>query len=565
MQIHELNNYRGALGEDTFIAIDDGNDTGKLSTEALLAGTNEAIAQAEEYLNSRIDNIIGGEAPSAAEVIDGRLAATKLGGYTYPSLGPAIRGQASLIMDDVDLIANEVGAFYIDGCLYKKNKYINESGVEVSEAGYDLYRIPFDGVTAIYFKWDPNEPFYQGLGLRFVFAGIDENEVVTRYPNVGNFDRYDISTTAGEAMFVSYNEQAYLSVCIKADKTHSFTVKKVTPKPDIFFVDQLKTATRIDESNALKCKFYITPTAAPKVAMFPDNEVSFFIPCYQGDRIVVTPITGFNYYGLYVNGTDISSTKITDAYTAPADGFFIALGTTDDPYHATYYPSKSIELEYKHIVNAPLVEGYYDGLNGVAFGTSLTYRSQSTGGYLQYLPDLSGITFENQGIGGAGLLSDNQIYVAVANYANYSAKDVCLLEGFVNDWYHEAALGSYTDAENVASVCGRLRWCINYILSQNPSISLFVILDHYGRSYGGISEASTEVRGGKTQYEYYEELAKVCESLNVPVIKLYAKNRMSENTPQYFIDDIHPNALGAEQTAKTIWAGMKELYPSVQQ
>lgn len=78
MQIHELNNYTGTLN-DAYMAVDDGSDTGK-----------EKIKDITDPLNTRIDNIIAGTAPSAAEVTDARLGAD---GVVYPSLGAAIRGQ----------------------------------------------------------------------------------------------------------------------------------------------------------------------------------------------------------------------------------------------------------------------------------------------------------------------------------------------------------------------------------------------------------------------------------------------------------------------------------------
>lgn len=79
MQIHELNNFTGTLGSGAYLAIDDGNDTGKISSQGLLAATE-----------ARIDNIIAGPAPSAEEIVDARLGDD---GVTYPSLGDAIRDQ----------------------------------------------------------------------------------------------------------------------------------------------------------------------------------------------------------------------------------------------------------------------------------------------------------------------------------------------------------------------------------------------------------------------------------------------------------------------------------------
>lgn len=89
MQIHELNNFTGELGADSFLAIDDGNDTGKISVEDLLADPVASIQRVYDVLGDRINNIIaGGTAPSAAEVTDAR---TGVDGVAYGSLGDAIR------------------------------------------------------------------------------------------------------------------------------------------------------------------------------------------------------------------------------------------------------------------------------------------------------------------------------------------------------------------------------------------------------------------------------------------------------------------------------------------
>lgn len=95
MQIHELNNYSGDLDSGAYIAVDNGTDTGKVSTTELLADTNDEISGLSAFLNARIDNIIaGGTAPSEAEVTDARLGAD---GIVYPSLGDAIRDQVSFV------------------------------------------------------------------------------------------------------------------------------------------------------------------------------------------------------------------------------------------------------------------------------------------------------------------------------------------------------------------------------------------------------------------------------------------------------------------------------------
>lgn len=206
------------------------------------------------------------------------------------------------------------------------------------------------------------------------------------------------------------------------------------------------------------------------------------------------------------------------------------------------------------------VDNPFDGLTGVAFGTSLTYRAQTTGGYLQYLPDLSGITFDNQGIGSSSIYGN--MLTAIKGYTGYTGKRVCLLEGFVNDWYGNKTLGTWKD-NTETSVCGCVRSALNYMISQNANLTIFLILDPYGRNYSNVDCSTTAVNGaGLTQFEYYEEIAKVAESLGIPVIKEYAGSQISENTPQYLLDNIHPNALGAKQSANFIWSQMKQYYPN---
>ena len=202
----------------------------------------------------------------------------------------------------------------------------------------------------------------------------------------------------------------------------------------------------------------------------------------------------------------------------------------------------------------------FDGMSGVAFGTSLTYKAQTDNGYLQYLPTLSGIDFDNQGIGSATIKSG--ILNAIKGYTGYANKNICILEGFVNDWSGNNSLGTYTD-NTETTVCGCVRSAINYIMAQNTQITLFLVLDHYGKN-SSLDRSSTAVNGaGLTQYQYYEEIAKVAESLGIPVIKQYAGSQIGENTPQYLTDYIHCTALGAKQSAYFIWSQMKQYYPNV--
>ena len=249
----------------------------------------------------------------------------------------------------------------------------------------------------------------------------------------------------------------------------------------------------------------------------------------------------------------------------PSTAKYIYLSFFGATYNSNYTVRINGIITKKDVDKLGLVNGF-DGLSAVAFGTSLTYRAQTTGGYLQYLPDMSGMTIDNQGVGSSTILGNGgnlDMLAKIKAYTGYSDKQVCLLEGFINDWYGNYTLGTYTDTAET-TVCGCVRSAINYMLSQNANLTIFLILDPYGRNYNSVDCSSSAVNGsGLTQYSFYEEVAMVGESLGIPVIKMYAESQISQNTPQYLLDNIHPNAAGAKQSANFIWSKIKQYYPNV--
>ena len=282
-----------------------------------------------------------------------------------------------------------------------------------------------------------------------------------------------------------------------------------------------------------------------------------------GDRLESIPLQPpLIYYGAFIAADGSARQRINSpTFTAPTTGLVCIFTTLSESDRPVFIPARRFKLTASDVTGIASGNNF-QGLNAVAFGTSLTYRSQTTGGYLNYLPDLSGMTFDNQGIGSA--MIDGEILTRVKSYAGYADKDVAILEGFVNDWYYRPSnLGTFTDTtEN--TVCGCVRSALNHIQQAKPSIKIFLVLDHYGRNYNNVdSSSSARNSANLTQYAYYNEIEKVAESLGVVVIPLYKISEINENTPLYLMDNIHPTAKGAEQTAKTIWAIMKNYYPNV--
>lgn len=145
MQIHELNNYSGSLGASSYVAVDNGDDTGKVSTNQLLGPVQSEVHSLDVSLNARIDNIIaGGTAPSEAEIVDARQGAD---GVTYSSLGAAIRGQVEDLMNCdgqvADSVSNSTAALH---------NYRIVSGASVTELGNGYQITNATAFAGIFFR-----------------------------------------------------------------------------------------------------------------------------------------------------------------------------------------------------------------------------------------------------------------------------------------------------------------------------------------------------------------------------------------------------------------------------
>lgn len=188
MQIHELNTFSGTPGASDYFATDNGTDTSKISATDLYAP-----------LNARIDNIIAGPAPSAEEIVDARLGATVLGGKTFPSLGGAIRGQATQLFDSIVNYADLGLSAYTPERGTIKTGFISTTGVEnTTNTNY----IHFDfvipkGTKKIYYQpWST-----YGTGSSY--------SALAYYDSAGNFissvKNSDLNPTSSTVTVASYN------------------------------------------------------------------------------------------------------------------------------------------------------------------------------------------------------------------------------------------------------------------------------------------------------------------------------------------------------------------------
>lgn len=214
MQIHELNNYSGSIG-DAYLAADNGSDTGKMKTTALT-----------DPLNARIDNIIAGPAPSAAEIVDARLGADEV---TYPSLGAAIRDQVTDLKSDIgDLkdITTTESINIVDKTVVDYKYSINSSNTVGDVKGYRV--IPIKPTNKnIAFKIFDNQYSNKIAELKIVgfdsdirigAVGIDKGIATTRYGGVGLYQYNAKTVVLGICIVFNISELNDIEVDSVTDK-----------------------------------------------------------------------------------------------------------------------------------------------------------------------------------------------------------------------------------------------------------------------------------------------------------------------------------------------------------
>ena len=444
--------------------------------------------------------------------------------------------------------------------LYKENIYIDANGTEKFLNGYNTYKIPCVEKDLIILDWTGNVPVNSSINYGLVMHIQNNDDSYTAVGNNVASLQYYINVNSG-LLFIAGSSHKFLVVTVLANKADSIRFSINSPYKHIEtgeFVKNRNTIYKVEDEGILT-RFYFGSTSIGVQTID-----CYCLPVNSGDVVSFSAVPTGGYSSCAnLRKSDGTVTAIARPnqsmiQTMPDDGYlsiFIGTGTWITP---TVNPKKRIKIDAKSIEN--LTGAEYSGLNCVAFGTSLTYLASVGNGYINQLAKKSDMIIDNQGVGSSTILGDGgslDMLAKIKSYTGYSGKRVCILEGFVNDWYGQKTLGTWTD-NTETTVCGCVRSALNYMLTQNPTMTMFLILDHYGRSYNSLDCSSTVKRNNLTQYEYYSEIAKVAESLGVTVIREYALSGICELMPQYLTDNIHLTALGAEQSGNVIWEEMSK-------
>ena len=402
MQIHELNNFSGSIGANSYVAVDNGSDTGKV-----------AISDIVGPINERIDNIITSPAPTEQEIIDARRGAD---GYNYPSLGDAIREQFDDIISGIK-ITEWVSEELETGDLFTIESFSDKS-VQVSGSTLSLGAQPgfmsysffakkdftiaadvLSGYYAIGTLLNPlSDSWAQDSSGTYYVAGTSP----TRYRNTDN----NLPTTespliipAGTLVVVTVNSSDVPSLMVEESVFKDFATEDYVEQEINEFMNNRELFNGID----------LRDTTEFSVETFADRNASLStIGGLPG--VSLDPLTGYYTYTFTANRDLVAAVY-------GSDNEYIAITVLSDPVQSSWAPSGQVYYKQgsatvrkrKSENNLPTIESPMTIAKGSC--VCLTVKVNETAGIL--IRELTNDTIQNVAVG------ENSKYIDVEMHNGY--------------------------------------------------------------------------------------------------------------------------------------------------
>lgn len=565
MQIHELDNFVGALDSNAYLAIDNGSDTGKKSVSDVLADVNADINNLSQSLNDRIDNIIaGGSAPSASEIVDARLG---YDGVTYPSLGAAIRGQDNNLSNEIGNIFEvfglmnktgetgirvglwESGGITLSGLLNNNNYCRTKDFLFLEPGDYEIYP---NGYSVYAVTWD-DQSYSNPTSITW---GSSVNVSFTVASN--KYMKLSVLSNAPETDFGI--------VVTKKSELNDLLLSKVAELMGLYL--NIATSWTATELASTKTgNEYIDGTGAIKSY----NNASWFV----AEQIAVEPLAMYSItasanwaHSLYViydadmNVLDLEQAPNTNA------GASIENKLITTPVNASYISVATIkgssELSVSSITDLSSLK--WSGKKWVCVGDSLTEENAATSKhYFDYISEETGIAPVNFGIGGTGYTNPGS---ASSNFTTRMASvptdaDVYTIFGSFNDYaYMQSNSIPIGDADDTgtSTLCGYINGAFDALFARVPLANLGVIAPC---PWVSINAMGSNAFGAN----YTEALRACCARRSVPFLDLYSESGMRPWDPNFVaqaytkdsLSGVHPDETGHKILSTKIKAFLSEL------
>lgn len=209
----------------------------------------------------------------------------------------------------------------------------------------------------------------------------------------------------------------------------------------------------------------------------------------------------------------------------------------------------------------------WKGKTLVAFGTSMTYRCSSDGGYLKVLQDTLGLkSYTNNGLDGNAIayVSGRTGISRKIQSTDITGYDIVLIEGCTNDFKLNVKVGEVgnmgdTSFDDSADFCQALRKAIESVYASNPEANIILVADPQ-RDNADYDVNYTNSAGHKL-IDYVNAMLQVGALYSIPVCDLYRNSGINQYTlSAYTSDGLHPNTLGYKRIGNVIASSLENMY-----
>lgn len=576
MQIHELDNYSGALDSSAYLAIDDGNNTGKISSEEYLSDLNQEVRDLGISLNTRIDNIIaGGTAPSEAEVVDARKGYND---YVYASLGDAIRsnGEALEYLSALSL-AESPGMIGTAGDIYPQSETVLEKHTEKIQVVPGM-KLRFTLVLA------------ERKSIFVAFGSYDSSGNWLGRTSVGNvtekqFEAIITVPANTYSIVIGYYSWGATADIYAFHNVHDLYINGSTDEQKIaenasnilnnnLILYSIGAGTLLTESGFLnqrgqfnanqwyRTTDYIQVKAGQQIKYKLNSNTTTAVICLYSDRSESSFVS-------YVAGTASLSEGV---FTPSADGY-IRFSTL-----ASDVPASYCYIEAEPSPNfAKNNDKIFSGKKVVVFGDSIMADSSCAA----VIESLTGATVYNCAIGGTLLAHSNDNYDIICgariaqaienetldeidvsglglSYTNtqhwntligldFSDIDIAVVSYGTNDFAFNVPITSET-AFDESAMTTAAAYFIKALNTKYPNIQLCFFTPSY-RQRTAWSGDSDEVTNsiGKYLVDYENAIVSACEANHIPCKAMYKTCGVNKyNYATYLSDGVHRTAAGGE-------------------
>lgn len=238
---------------------------------------------------------------------------------------------------------------------------------------------------------------------------------------------------------------------------------------------------------------------------------------------------------------------IQSRYGEIATRFITTSGVADD---WTIFRTKSIEMIS---IGDSIPLGTYSWFDDSAqFGHLSSVDTKVS--YVQQMCNIKGIINKNYCHGGLGWLraaNDGTLLKPLLDTVDFTSVNYVYMQLGTNDWNYSFDLGETTDAKDTDTVCGHIRYAIEYIYAKNPLIKLCIALP-FNRAPGGASYKYNWGYGAlnslsKTLKDYCDAIKTICDEYGVQYIDWTTNSAIGRlNIQKMLPDGTHPSVKAHE-------------------